>query len=113
MRVPGCCIEFVSSYNKLKAFVNNDKKSEQKSDANDTAEKSEKVNAEYKQHKRDGIYYCAKLVQQNTNISCWQDPFNNSKKKDDLADAFLQGLWYMVNKKWATLDIKDETYLIK
>jgi hypothetical protein len=115
MRVPECCIEFVSSSNKLKAFTNNYKKTEQKLEKNETDndKKSEKINAEYKQHKRDGVYYCAKVLHQNTNISCWQDPFNNSKKKDDLADAFLQGLWYMIHKKWITLDIKDEIYIIK
>ena len=109
IRVPGCCIEFVSSSNKLKIFTKDQK--DQKNDQKTTEKTTEKVNSEYKQHKRDGIYYCDKVLINNTNITCWQDLFNNSKKKDDLADSFLQGLWYIINKKWVTLD--NETYIIK
>jgi hypothetical protein len=103
MRVPGCHIEFVSSANKLKAFTSS------KSDENLPAKQKD----EYKQHKRDGVYYCDQVLQQNKQICCWQDTFNFSKKKDDLADAFLQGLWYTVNKKWVILDIDKESYIIK
>jgi len=127
MRVPDCCIEFVSSSNKLKAFnktnvekTNVEKTNVEKTNIENTNidninTEPEKVNTDYKKHKSDGVYYCAKVIQQNTNISCWQDPFNSSKKKDDLADAFLQGLWYTINKKWVTLDtdIKNEKYIIK
>lgn len=85
MRVPGSNIEFISSANKLKTFIS---KKEQ-------GEKS----GEYKQHKRDGIFYTDQVLQHNQFISCWHSHFDSSKKKDDLADAFLQGLWYLINKK--------------
>jgi len=85
MRVPGCRIEFVSSANKLKPFL--------------TKKETEEKAGEYKQHKRDGVYYCTQVVQHHTYISCWHPHLEASKKKDDLADAFLQGLWYLANNK--------------
>jgi hypothetical protein len=85
MRVPGCQIEFISSANKLKAFIPK-KEQEEKSGV-------------YSQHKRDGVYYTSQVLQQNAFISCWQEHVNSSKKKDDLADAFLQGIWYLSNRK--------------
>jgi len=81
MRVPNCKIEFISSANKLKSFL--------------TKEKTEENAGEYKQHKRDSVHFTSQVLQQNKNISCWQTHFDSSKKKDDLADAFLQGLWYI------------------
>jgi len=122
MRVPECHIEFVSSANKLKAFkAKSEPKNEpitKKKDSTKmeqkTEEKCEDKN-EYKKHKTDGVYYCSKVLQQNKQITCWQETFESSKKNDDLADAFLQGLWYIVNKKWINLevDIKNESYIIK
>jgi hypothetical protein len=79
--VPNCKIEFISSANKLKLFL--------------TKEKTEENAGEYKQHKRDSVHFTSQVLQQNENISCWQTHFDSSKKKDDLADAFLQGLWYI------------------
>jgi len=84
MRVPGCQIEFVSSANKLKSFL--------------TKEKTSENAGEYKQHKRDSVHYTSQVLQQNPRIHCWQSVFDASKKKDDLADAFLQGLWFIQKK---------------
>ena len=30
-------------------------------------------------------------------MNCWIEHFNTHKKKDDLADSFLQGLWFIKN----------------
>lgn len=72
-------IEFISSSNKLKSFVAQD----------------ENIN-NYKQHKKDAVYYCNEIITKSH--TQWVEFFNNHKKKDDLADCFLQGI-YCINKK--------------
>jgi len=54
--------------------------------------------SEYKQHKKDGVEYCRQFLAQMpaTTIAVWSPLLENSKKKDDLADCFLQGIWYIV-----------------
>jgi hypothetical protein len=68
-------IEFVSSSNKLKDFV---------------AEK----NTTYKQHKKDGILICSKFLENNPSWKQWETALQTTKR-DDLADSFLQGIWYL------------------
>jgi len=70
-------IEYVSSSNKLKDLV-----------INNVQENS------YKKHKNDGISICQQFVKENDQLTSWT-PLFETKKKDDLADAFLQGIWYM------------------
>lgn len=71
-------IEFISSSNKLKAF-----------------EKLSQSVSEYKNHKKDAVFYCNKILE-NVKNKEWLCFFNNIKgKKDDLADCFLQGIWYL------------------
>jgi hypothetical protein len=72
---PDIVIEFVSSSNKLKDFV---------------AEK----NTTYKQHKKDGITICSRFLENNTNWTQWSSVLQTAKR-DDLADSFLQGIWYL------------------
>jgi len=50
----------------------------------------------YKLTKSLGIKYCKKLLENHNN---WIDFLNSYKKKDDLADAFLQGMYYHFNCK--------------
>lgn len=75
-------IIFVSSQNKLKYFdkiVNDD-------------------NSGYKANKKNGIYYCNELLTNKyEHLKNWKSKME-VKKKDDLADAFLQGIWYIENK---------------
>ena len=68
-------IEFVSSSNKLKDFV---------------AEK----NTTYKQHKKDGITICSRFLENNPHWTHWSSVLQTTKR-DDLADSFLQGIWYL------------------
>jgi len=71
-------IEFISSANKLKDFAYAEKKS-------------------YKENKKNGVLYCSQLLQSIFEFERWT-PLLETKKKDDLADAFLQGMWYIKNK---------------
>ena len=48
----------------------------------------------YKGRKKTGIVHAAALVPEQ-----WKDYMLKHPKKDDLADAFLQGLWFMENSK--------------
>lgn len=69
----------VSSRNKLKDFLDGKKTT-------------------YAERKKIGIQVTRDLLDKNNDISKWMDEFNKSKKKDDLADCFLQGLWYIKHK---------------
>ena len=73
----------MSSSNKLKIF-----------------KKINKEDSDYKQHKKDAIYYTKNILENNDNLNKWKDIFLYEKKnkKDDLADCFLQGIWYFNEK---------------
>jgi len=51
----------------------------------------------YKDRKLLGIQRCLHLVNNNDNYKEWSSFFTTHAKKDDLADALLQGIWF-VNK---------------
>lgn len=76
-------VEFVSSANKLKHLVISSER--------DT----------YKQHKKDSIEFCEKFLSSNQHLGNWGDILH-TPKKDDLADAFLQGIWYLKHRKLIT-----------
>lgn len=83
-------IDFVSSSNKLKGFTKSEeiKKVEE--------EKSEETDKQkYAQHKKDGVFYTVQFLEKNEWLSEWKKPMMESKKKDDLADCFLQGIWFL------------------
>lgn len=73
-----CEILFVSSMNKLKKY--------------------QCVNMSYKDRKAKSIEICNTILNENANISNMKTLFETHKKKDDLADAFMQGLWYIEDK---------------
>lgn len=76
-------IEYISSSNKLSHFLSKDETNQKKNN--------------YKAHKKDGIAICRNLI--DTRFSKWLQVFDNAgNKKDDLADSFLQGLWYIETK---------------
>lgn len=97
-------IEFISSSNKLKIFLNTKKEKEEKEENQECQNQSQK----YKSHKKDGVYYSKKVLENNEWIKWELDSKTN--KKDDLADCFLQGLWYLLKMK--KIEINCESYKI-
>ena len=73
-------IEYISSINKLKDLSTN------------VQENS------YKQHKKDSVAICKEILTQNPSLGNFDDLLT-IQKKDDLADAFLQGIWYLKREK--------------
>ena len=69
-------VEFISASNKLKDCDIKDK-------------------SKYSDRKKLGIAKCLETISTNSNFSNNLDYFNAHKKKDDLADSFLQGLWFL------------------
>jgi len=98
-------IDFVSSANKLKQFgvIESDKKNPKepnkpkKESPLENHFESSNPNPEYKQHKKDGVFYCSKMIETNPELECWKGSLD-IKKKDDLADCFLQGIWFLKHK---------------
>jgi hypothetical protein len=72
--------EFISASNKLKDVVKNETK------------------IKYSDRKKLGITKCLEIISNNHQFNEKIDYFNTHKKKDDLADSFLQGLWFINNK---------------
>jgi len=87
-------IEFISSFNKLKAFSkasgDSDKASSLKKDDTEKTDKDK-----YKERKAGGIAICTKFLDETPLLTPWKQTFEESKKKDDLADCFLQGLFFI------------------
>jgi hypothetical protein len=92
MKYPHCNIEFISSANKLKPFSKMELIEKPTEDKGTT---TKNVNPNYKAHKQDSVSICSTIVANN--FSQWSTSLE-IKKKDDLADAFLQGLWYLFHK---------------
>ena len=55
----------------------------------------------YRANKKDGIVYCSRYLASNPEWSKWTSMMSASKK-DDLADCFLQGIWYLKSQKTIT-----------
>ena len=75
-------IDFVNSSNKLKVAT--------------TVSTTIELKNKYKDRKSQGIQQVRSLLMDDAK---WSAFFENYKKKDDLADCYLQGIWYMKNKK--------------
>jgi len=71
-------IEFISASNKLKAFM------------------EENQTTKYSERKKMSIVKCKELLEEKNKV--WLPFFQTHKKKDDLSDCFLQGIWYIENK---------------
>jgi len=68
-------IDFISSAGKLKGLAINE-------------------TTDYKTHKKDGIRFCTQFLESNTDLYIFKSVLDASGKKDDLADCFLQGIYY-------------------
>ena len=80
MREPGVTsIQFVSASNKLK--------------------KVDGKKATYAERKKLGVEKCLEVISSNQNCHSQVDFFKSHKKKDDLADSFLQGIWFIESNK--------------
>jgi hypothetical protein len=93
---PPLHIEFISSSNKLKGMP-----------TQPTTEPSTTTSAKYKQHKKDGLVHCQAFLEKNRHLTQWKYVLD-TRKKDDYADCFLQGVWYL--KHTGVLQ-KTEDYL--
>tara|TARA_B100001063_G_C16272274_1_gene315056 strand:- start:35 stop:514 length:480 start_codon:yes stop_codon:yes gene_type:complete len=80
-------IKEISAHNKLKLFIN------------------KKTN--YNERKKLSIEYTRKIIEANKENYSWLEYFNEHKKKDDLADSFLQGLWYFKENNLANVKINN------
>ena len=70
-------IEEISAANKLKDYIPKKKKTK------------------YTERKKLSILITKKILDESTNLHKWIPVFLEHKKKDDLADSFLQGIWYI------------------
>ena len=77
-------IEFISSFNKLKLWVHK--------------------KTTYNERKKLSINIVKQLIDKNNSLLEWQGSFLLHKKKDDLADSLLQGLWYLFDKNLIQFD---------
>ena len=71
-------IHFISASNKLKEYVT--------------------TKTTYNERKQKGIEICEELLINNESFGKHLDMFHTHKKKDYLADCFLQGIWYLRDK---------------
>jgi len=102
MKKPDIRIEFISASNKLKKSCStivedSDKESENKESENKESENKEsKEKTEYSERKKMGIQKCIELLNVvPSEAELWKPFFTSHAKKDDLADSYLQGIWYM------------------
>ena len=79
-------IDFISSSGKLKGFSDKVQPT--------TAVKAQETNT-YKDHKRDGIAFCHQFMAANRGLATFRHIIETAPKKDDLADCFLQGIYYL------------------
>lgn len=78
-------IDFISSGGKLKGLATSTK---------------------YSEHKKDGIRFCTMFLEANSPITSQKVIIEASAKKDDLADCFLQGIYFL--KKQNIINYSDD-----
>ena len=83
-------IEFISPMNKLKPVT---LPPGLQPDTVVCSLSSDGAGAKYRKNKKDGVERCRNWLNIDPE-SNWKILFDKSNKKDDLADSFLQGVWY-------------------
>ena len=111
-------IQFISSSNKLKigkpttpSITSRINEGEFLGETENTLQSSTSqttCSLNYKKNKQDGIFHCSQILEKNNCFKEYKYVLQNKKKSDDLADCFLQGIWYLQNKKYILL----ENYII-
>jgi hypothetical protein len=71
-------IEIISASNKLKDYL-----------------PKEKIKTDYKQRKKLSVQVCLDIVTTDDRFHEWKSFVEKYKKKDDLSDCFLQGMWFI------------------
>lgn len=101
MRFPKAHIEFISSHNKLKGTVGAEGatttipvKASQSAVPKPATPANGQSAAKYKQNKQQSIEAVSKWLQENSTGEIFR-LFEKHKKKDDLSDSLLQGLWFV------------------
>lgn len=91
-------VEFISSRNKLKMFSVQKENTSAVSEplTNAVVEETTSEKRKYIQHKKDSVIYTQQLMEKHPEFRNWEHVLKTSKK-DDLADCFLQGYWYITN----------------
>jgi hypothetical protein len=119
-------IDFVSSANKLSQFRTKEKekpvlktvetvKTVKTVETDKPLENTLITNPDYKQHKKDGLFYCSQILEKNDCFNSHKFYLSSDKRRgsqgeqlvplkkaDDLADCFLQGIWYLKNRNIIT-----------
>jgi hypothetical protein len=95
-------VHFMAPSNKLKLANDGDKVELVKVKNNEDDSKT------YKLTKSLGIKYCTEMIKHLPN---WTTHFNNHKKKDDLADAFLQGVYFINNNNYNANNVSNDIVL--
>jgi hypothetical protein len=99
-------IDFISAANKLKDFGTNTNNTENtsknnvdlgKTEKTEKTEKSKKI--KYSDRKKMGISKCLEIITNDFRFNEHINYFSKHKKKDDLSDSFLQGLWFIHHHK--------------
>jgi hypothetical protein len=85
MRCQSIHIEFVSSSNKLTLKIEEQEEEDEELEINT-----------YKHRKKQGIKICREIL--CNNFPSHTDFLDKHRKQDDLADSFLQGIWYITRK---------------
>ena len=80
------CIEFISAANKLKMFMT-------------------KKKTTYMERKIESVEVTKELLEKMPQFEKYRGCLEKNKKKDDLADCFLQGIYYLTLKKMINIDI--------
>ena len=57
------------------------------------------IKDKYKRTKFFGIQYCLSMIVESEQADQWLNLYTTSKKKDDLADAYLQGMYVLKSKQ--------------
>lgn len=96
-------IEFISAINKLKDFLKDGNKTSTNNSLDDNEnnqpdKKPKKEKMDYKERKKMSINITNTFVSTDYRFKEWEHMFIKHQKKDDLADCFLQCMWYIKNK---------------